>query len=661
MSWIQKLYETYENCQVMIGNEQNEKGVPLLPICHTTQMAHIEIVIDINANFKRAKVVPKSEARTIVPCTESSGGRSGKSPINHPLCDKLQYVAQDFIDFGGEVTSGYRNNPKEPYNLYINSLMDWCSSKFRHPKVESILKYVEKGTVIKDLVDCKVIHVDGNTKKMIKMRPAIQKDSKSNEVTIFDLLPGKENKKTGEIVNWQGNAFVRWNVEISGESHSAVYTDSSVYESWVKYYESTKTNKQFCYVTGNDIPLAEQHPAKVRNDGDKAKLISSNDTSGFTFRGRFLKADQACGIGFEVTQKAHNALRWLIGRQGFKRGDLAIVAWSTDGKEIPDPMADAYSLMGLDFLSSDSENVASTSQEFALKLNKTIAGYSVDLGDVSNIVVLGVDSATPGRLAIIYYRELTGSDFLKRINNWHEYCSWKHDYRVKEILDPKTGKRKKIHPIFVGAPAPNDIAEAAYGKNIDDKLRKSAIIRIFPCIVDDQRIPRDILDSVVRRASNRMGMENWEWNKTLSIACALYRKYHEKEEFGMALDENRRTREYLYGRLLAIAESLEQWALSKSGEKRQTNAERLMQRFADHPYTTWRNIELALAPYKARLAGKSAKRQQLISEVISKFEAEDFTNDKRMSGEFLLGYHCQREALWKKTDEQHENNKEVKG
>lgn len=113
----------------------------------------------------------------------------------------------------------------------------------------------------------------------------------------------------------------------------------------------------------------------------------------------------------------------------------------------------------------------------------------------------------------------------------------------------------------------------------------------------------------------------------------------------MALDPNRKTRDYLYGRLLALAESLEEWALNKAGEDRPTNAARLMQRFSEHPYTTWRTIELALTPYKARLGGKSKKRQRLIDEVVAAFENGDFTSDKRLSGEFLLGYHCQREFL----------------
>lgn len=651
MSWIQKLYETYENCQSMIGVGLDENEVPLLPICHTTQKAQIEVIIDQNGVFKRAKVIPKDEARTVVPCTESSGGRSGKKPEPHPLCDKLQYIAKEFSDYGGEVTSGYSKNPEEPHEKYEETLANWCTSQHSHPKARAVLKYIENGSVIQDLVDYRILFVDSDGKLLKTWDGESEKDTPD----IFKLLPGKENIKTGEIENWQADAFIRWAVEIPNDPQAAAWTDLSLFDSWIQYYSLTKESNVLCYVTGTERSAADQHPAKIRNDGDKAKLISSNDTSGFTFRGRFLTAEQACGVGFEVTQKAHNALRWLINRQGYKRGDQAIVAWDTSGKEIPDPMADSFSILEIEAMESDSEPSASTAQELALKLNKKIAGYSTELGKTDRIVVMGLDSATPGRMAISFYRELAGSDFLKRIEDWHKTCCWIHDYLSREIIDTQTGKKRTMHIRFVGASAPKDITEAAYGNRVDDKLRKTTVERILPCIIDGQKLPRDLVESTVRRASNRVGLENWEWNKALSIACALYKKYHEEEDFDMALDESRNTRDYLYGRLLALADSIEEWALNDSGEKRQTNAARLMQRFADRPYNTWRTLELALGPYKARLGAKAAKRLQLISEVIAMFMPDDFITDKKLSGEFLLGYHCQREALRKKGSEEEQS------
>ena len=120
----------------------------------------------------------------------------------------------------------------------------------------------------------------------------------------------------------------------------------------------------------------------------------------------------------------------------------------------------------------------------------------------------------------------------------------------------------------------------------------------------------------------------------------------------MALEEDRTSKDYLYGRLLAIADRLEGHALYKAKEKRDTNAARYMQQFADHPNKTWRQIYLSLSPYMARLGGAKYYKD-LIDEVMCKFDPiEDFTGDKPLSGEFLLGYHCQRASLWKKKEEE---------
>ena len=273
------------------------------------------------------------------------------------------------------------------------------------------------------------------------------------------------------------------------------------------------------------------------------------------------------------------------------------------------------------------------------------------MGDTSGVVVMGIDSATPGRMAITFYRELTGSEFLDRLEKWHDSCAWLHDYGY----NPETKKRI----CFVGAPAPKDIAEAAFGHYendrlvVDDKIKKSTVERLMPCIIDNQQIPRDLVESVTRRATNRVGFKkNEDWNKTLSIACALFRKLNEKEGYSMALDAERKARDYLYGRLLAAADCMERFALVTSEKKRDTNAARLMQRFADRPCSTWKTIELSLIPYKARLGGRAKKYQDVIDNVHSMFDPpEDYTSDKKLSGEFLLGYHCQREALKPKKDE----------
>jgi len=612
MSWIQKLYETYNNCQTQIGYSTNERERPLLPICHTTNKAHIEIAINSKGDFRRATLITDESIKTtIIPCTEESAGRTNNIAA-HPLCDKLQYVAGDLVNKHG-------NSAGEHFQSYIKILSDWCQSPNRHPKAAAVLNYVNKQSVIHDLAAQGILFTNGSGKLLGKKD--VERDR--NTVDIFSIAQGGQEK-----------AFVRWLVEDPDSLEARTWQDETLWESWIAYYLSSREKESVCYVTGRKSILTTNHPKYIRREGDKAKLISANDKKGFTFRGRFSKDSQACNLSLEISHKAHYALSWLISRQGFRSGDLAVVAWSSSGKPVPQPSVRSTDLFDLDELETDQEE-AYTAQTFARKLTQKIHGYSIELGDAADIQIIALDSASQGRMAITYYRELTGSDYLHRIERWHRDCSWVHDFGYD--------RNKERFYRFIGAPSPFDITEAAYGKNVDDALRKATISRILPCIIDGQPIPRDLVLSTSRRAVKRVSLTYVEWRKALSIACSLFKKYHEKECYQMTLEKDRTTRDYLYGRLLALAEDLENWAQSTAGEKRPTNATRLMQRFAERPFSTWRTIELALVPYKTRLGLKASKLLKTMDEVMAAFNPDDFVSDKPLSGEFLLGYHAQLE------------------
>lgn len=628
MSWLKNLHTTYENC---FGKNIDGDAI-LMPICHTKQNAQIEVTIDIKGNFRRASVIETGNA-TLVPCTESSAGRAGSKPTNHPLCDKLQYLAGDFNDFGGDVTSGFSKNPTQPFEKYIDSLSAWCDSLHSNPKVKAIFKYVSSKTLVKDLVENGLIPLDSATGKELKKWTGEKEDTP----LIFKALPNNYSPL---------EAFVRWNVEVPGEPSSALSQDQAVIESWIEYYCSlTEKTGGICFITGLDAVLSIQHPSKIRHAGDKAKLISGNDGTGYTFRGRFNEKDpnQAASVSFDVSQKAHNALRWLIERQGYRNGDLVYIAWAPDLKDIPDPFVSSHGLFGSEEDSdsdAESQQVAmhDVGQHFATQLNKAISGYRSKLTHHNSIVVLGVDSATPGRLSIILQRDIAGSDFLQRIEKWHSNFAWPQNYS------------KKLK--FIGAPSPVDIAEAVFGSRLDEKLKQATVQRIIPCIIDGSSFPVDLVKTAVNRMTHRMSMETWEWNKFLGITCSIFKGFSlsKNKEYSMSLETDNISRDYLYGRLFAIAEHIEARALHVAGEHRDTNAARQMQRFADFPFSTWKNLELAITPYKSQLRSKRGallkRLEKELDEVMTKFSSEDFTSDKRLSGEFLLAYHCQRSELW---------------
>jgi CRISPR-associated protein Csd1 len=636
MSWLQKLYETYEanmgRCQPAVS------GMPLLPVSHGLQQAHIEIVIDNSGKFIRAAVLD-SAVETVIPITEKSAGRT-TNEAPHPLADKIQYIAKDYCEpFGGK-KKGY-------FVSYIAQLESWCTTN-PHPKAQAVLNYVRKGRVVADLVRAKVLRTDSSG-TLLSSNPDTSASS-----GIFKVLPKDSSKKeAGKPVQDQGNVFVRWRVETPEIPLSGTWEDPSLIQSWADFDAGCGSDTGLCLVSGETKKaLAKTHPKRLRHGGDGARLISSNDNEGYTFRGRFVLPEEAAAVASDVTQKAHSALRWLIARQAYRNGDQTIVAWAVSGKSIPDPLATFDDLLRDEPEQANAERsnretnsleseAGDVGQAISKRLSTKIAGYQAELGPTEDIVVMGLDSATPGRMAITFYRELTASEFLERLVHWHETNAWFQNF-PKDLT-------------FVGAPAPKDIAAAAYGRRLDDKLSRATVERLLPCIIDKRPVPRDLVEAAVRRTGSRVGMEWWEWEKTLGIACSLFKGLHTARGYSMTLESRRQTRDYLYGRLLAVADRLERHALYLSGENRDTAAARLMQRFSDRPFSTWRNIEKGLQPYKSRLQVKDPAFlfwiNGILDEVHNLFTAEDYTNDQPLSGEYLLGYHCQRRALYAKPED----------
>jgi len=652
MSWIQKLYKTYDACT---GNENIPDIEELCPVGYSVQNAHIEVVIDQNSNFRRASLIQReNNPKTLIPVTESSAGRtSGEDP--HPLCDSLQYCAGDYARYGD----------RKPYfDSYSKKLEAWAESSFSsHEKVKAIYAYVSKKTLVNDLIEKKLLAVkDGklaivektDEKERVKVTAPNENDSPiivdSKELhPIMKLLTADDKG-----IKNQAKVFIRWKVESDGTLCPETWKDQTLFEKWAQYAGSIDSAKGFCYVTGEkETDIAQKHPAKLRSGKDGAKLISSNDTSGFTFLGRFGSVNEAASVSSVVTQKAHSVLRWLIGRkQAFRSGNQVFVSWATTGKPIPDPCANSWDFLGDAFQIDDTSasQTGDVGQSFALRFNKKLAGYKTNIADTEDIVVMGLDSATPGRMAITFYRELTGSEFLERIEKWHSDFAWFQNYGKD-----KDDKKKVI--LFEGAPAPKDIAWCAYGKKAEGKngikLLNATVERLLPSIIDGRPVPRDLVEQCVRRASNRDSFKQQkdgsqpEFEKCLGIACGLYKGFYNERGHIMALEEERNTRDYLYGRLLAVADQIESKALQLAKENRGTTASRLMQRFSDRPFSTWKNIEEALKSYKDRIRAKYPPLlkgyEELLDVIHSRILTANYITDTRLTGEYLLGYHCQRQ------------------
>ncbi|WP_206922707.1 type I-C CRISPR-associated protein Cas8c/Csd1 [Alicyclobacillus suci] len=626
MNYLLNLYETYEANLDVVGKVEvkpNGQEFTLLPVSHTTQQAQIEVLVTEDGEFHSASVIGKSDANTLIPCTEKSASRSGSLIAPYPLHDKLSYVAGDYVDFGGEIKN------EEPFTYYIKQLEEWANSPYAIDKVKSIYRYLNKRQLIHDLVHRgKILWVDANQRLIDKWDKHAQ------------ALYGEKPQIFSVVNGGQASAFVRFDVYSPTKISPKVWKDPEVYHSFVRFYSNRLGATDLCYVTGKQLPRTDKHANKIRNAADKAKLISANDNTGFTFRGRFSDSQEAASISYEVSQKAHNALKWLIHRQGKIIDQRVFLVWGNQELDLPDPTEDYFSIHSLAVESQ--ERVTFTNEEFAREVARAMDGYrnnlSLEAKDKVNILVL--DSATTGRMAVLYYRSMDKELYLNRIENWHTTCVWLHRYRKNEQGD---------FVQFCGAPATRDIAFAAYGPRASDKVVKGLMERMLPCIIDNRKIPLDIVSSAFHRASNPVSMERWEWEKTLSITCALINR---QEGLGVPLDVDNNHRDYLFGRLLALADVLERRALGD--ETRTTNAIRYMNAFSRHPQRTWMTIQASLQPYQARLGTKATYLSKIIDEVGSRIPADQF-NNKPLSGLYLLGFYSQRHELYHKQDKEPEN------
>ena len=643
MSWIDKCVETYN---------LNADAEGLVPPFHTELNAQVIVTLDEAGNFITARMIAEKKDRTtVIPCTEESAARtSGRVP--HPLFDSLMYVADDLADGEHLASLPEKEQDKkcrifrECSEMYRKQMNDWCASSHADPYVCIVQDYLIKKRLCADLIDKGLLPADERgmifweKPKKGENQEFSEAERRAADAPIYSAVPDDLSKMV-----------VLFEIERRGLPTVRLWESPEVRESWQKYYTSKiSKNLGFCQILGKEAPLAELHPKRVCNPGDNAKLISGNDSANFTYRGRFEKPMEAFAVSIEASQKAHSALRWLLKKQGTHEGTQYMVAWAVDpAPEVPDPTKDTSDLLSdnpFDEMPDEKPMAPDTAEAAAAALNKLIAGYSAKL-NVRGLCFMVIDAATPGTLAVKSFRDLEGSQYLQNILHWHSSCAWFQEF----------SKEKR----FYGAPAPRDIVRAAYGEmRLDDPRLKSTVNRLLPCILDAVPVPRDIADCVIRRASHFESVEPWEFRKNLAIACSIYRYNNQtRRQYNMSLEPTFSSRDYLFGRLLAVADYLEYSALTANEISRPTNAMRLMARFADRPYSTWRNLEMALTPYKVRLTanrpGLMVKLDALLGEIHQLFTVDDFKNDRPLSGEYLLGYYCQKQDFFKKKIEEAES------
>lgn len=682
MSWMQKLYRTYEYIQEQ-GLDDEDLALPF----HMSKAVHLKVILNDKAEFVGAE---RFEVKKQVPIqvTEKSSKRAGSAIAPYALHDGLQYIAKtagnyltieylskvaekdngkkwkEFLAGTDEDKKKFADTEKAKYKdcfeFYEKQLSGW--TEFGNLKeINIVLQYIQKGSLIEDLLEKQIFSFKDNI-----------------------LSVGKDDPFSLTIV---------WAVEISNDPHSDLWNKPCIQSRWIEYQESLiqkGRHKSLCCITGDlDYPT-EAYP-KINGN---AKLVSANDDTGFTFRGRFYGdkdngdkselGSQAVILGKNASQKAFSALKWLINRQGIRNGKQVILAWSNNCISDEDKLLsnlyqgdDIYTSL---FAKDKIDHSADLGLKTVEQLKKKFHGYKEKLAANEQISLLMVDepSKTGGRMSLTFYQEKLRDDYFRDLDEWQDDFAWYQEYKSSWIF---------------AAPSLERIAEVVLTKTeFEDKDRKSRrqlYARLLPVISGGKSvyIPYDLVQKSFQVACNPFANHRPEdgekirsanWQRNIGVACALYKgwraRHHDlsqRRTYPMSLDTQNRSRDYIFGRLLAVAEHLERTALRIANETRATNAENYMQRFVMRPFHTWEQLETNLKPYKDRLRkdypirisekfvltspiGFLNNRENEINQlicVLDDLKQEGCDLDKPLEPEFLLGYHSQKMAYRNKSNQ----------
>ena len=682
MSWMQKLYRTYEYIQEQ-GLDDEDLALPF----HMSKAVHLKVILNDKAEFVGAE---RFEVKKQVPIqvTEKSSKRAGSAIAPYALHDGLQYIAKtagnyltieylskvaekdngkkwkEFLAGTDEDKKKFADTEKAKYKdcfeFYEKQLSGW--TEFGNLKeINIVLQYIQKGSLIEDLLEKQIFSFKDNI-----------------------LSVGKDDPFSLTIV---------WAVEISNDPHSDLWNKPCIQSRWIEYQESLiqkGRHKSLCCITGDlDYPT-EAYP-KINGN---AKLVSANDDTGFTFRGRFYGdkdngdkselGSQAVILGKNASQKAFSALKWLINRQGIRNGKQVILAWSNNCISDEDKLLsnlyqgdDIYTSL---FAKDKIDHSADLGLKTVEQLKKKFHGYKEKLAANEQISLLMVDepSKTGGRMSLTFYQEKLRDDYFRDLDEWQDDFAWYQEYKSSWIF---------------AAPSLERIAEVVLTKTeFEDKDRKSRrqlYARLLPVISGGKSvyIPYDLVQKSFQVACNPFANHRPEdgekirsanWQRNIGVACALYKgwraRHHDlsqRRTYPMSLDTQNRSRDYIFGRLLAVAEHLERTALRIANETRATNAENYMQRFVMRPFHTWEQLETNLKPYKDRLRkdypirisekfvltspiGFLNNRENEINQlicVLDDLKQEGYDLDKPLEPEFLLGYHSQKMAYRNKSNQ----------
>lgn len=647
MTWVKDLIDTYDNFRdVEVDGFVPFPHIGQILIKNTKNF--IDVTIDENGKFIGASVYVNNDKKfknssTSFPATEHSAKRTGTNAIKapHALTDKLVYfILPD------------KQDSESGFDIYLENMKEWVDFSPSCIQIKSIY------TVLKNLRDS-----NKDIRELLKLN-----------ITNF--------KKVKDQNDWSCyySHIIRWIVVTKNpDDETKTWRNEEVIDSWEKFTIHKKGLNDtgiLDYFSGKDEPSIEFYGKPIKLFGS-GKLISfsTNEDGLKNYSGeRFLNSRDTkrniqsykARLSYISAQKLECALGWISENQSIKLFENdpneLLMVWTPRLQENKnqctyDPNVKKSTVFTFDADSFNEKMYKSENEAFC----KMLLGLENNLAEYpEHTSIMIISKSTIGRITPTLYESYSTFEYMCKLRSWYEKCRfYTYNPAVKKY-------EERMISLFRIAKCYSS-REIQKGDSILFEPSKHAYIFAFKSLLNSVLhsvpVPYVIMQNIVQKASfpgkyAKSGGIRKNWEYVVESACAMIRYMHmeknpEKGEKDMSLDRESKNVSYLFGRLLAVMDRIEDYALylkdKENKNRRDTNAKRLWSAYVSRPFSTFNNLRSNIQPYLSSLNGGTRKRfEDEITEIINGLDLQKDNLNKPLQPEYLLGFYHERKELIEK-------------
>ena len=630
MDFFTSLLKAYEKAEE-IGLVDQQKGTNepvLLPIYHTSLKSDgkniISVKLDRDGRFYKAEFMA-SDQTIIFPVTADSAARSGSNPAPHPLVDKLSYYVSEVS--------------QSQYDQFHKQLANW-------------IDFCEEGEV-KDFLT-RVQHFISQSDFLSSILNSLFGENYKRDVLKITYVDATDKEKNIDL----SSCFLEFSIEqFHGFKTESVTTYKDLHRSFISYTTTNQDNFGSCNISGRREPITNKHRGLMGN----AKIISVSN-KGEAYKGRFKEREDVFSVGYETSEKIHLMIKYLLENKNSSTwlgSSQYLINWFSDdltNESQLDIVKPAF-----DDLFEDEDEEKSLVSLKPNEENKQIGSSFIKgqklFGNDATYYVAILNKTSNGRIALKYFRQLQVSQLLNNLEKWQEHYSWE--------ARNKSGEYKLKTPTF------NDIITAAYGVDREryleldnDSFRSDQYQQLVTALIDGRPLPSSIVKKLEANIKQRQKYPK-HWYQVQQVSLAVLHKQH-RREFTPMLDHEETDRSYLFGRLLAIYELIEEVHNSSKNPKldkkdaRVTNAERYWTAYSNQPATIMKvldgKVRYCIDYLKTNETGYWMKLDNELKEIIQLLSPimMDKSVNQPLDYKFIFGYYAEKKYYYTKQGKESE-------